>query len=159
MITYGDCWGMEIIETTIPALYRKGTKPLKTGTERLKFSDRDSPVPNLFSYQIQLHVFCIYCCKCEAALRQESMVPPDYLLSSKDSRPVLGSIPSFNLSQLPYHCSSLHLWQKFWKSGPWVIWPSILFTSHSLQVGEKKALKRALSEAIFLIKYLLNTLV
>lgn len=39
MITYGDCWEMEIIGATIPALYRKWTKPQKTGTERLKFSD------------------------------------------------------------------------------------------------------------------------
>lgn len=33
---------MEIVGATVPPLYRKWTKPQKTGTERLKFSARGS---------------------------------------------------------------------------------------------------------------------
>ena len=53
----------------------------------------------------QLRALCIYCCKCESALRQEPLLPPDYLLSSKNRKPVLSSSPSCNISQLPCHCN------------------------------------------------------
>lgn len=55
---------------------------------------------------------------------------------------------------MPYHCRSLYLWQKFWKSVPEVTLASSIPTVYR---GKKKVQKRALRKANLLIKYLLNT--
>lgn len=153
MITYGDCWEIEIVGATVPPLYRKWTKPQKTGTERLKFSARGS----------RDHYQCPVLSHTKFGSKPSIFTAPTWLpaifkgqKASTSFHLFLQPLPAALSLQFPTFVTEIlkvsagsHL-SKY----PVYPLPHPQFTG-----GKKKAQKRALSETIFLIKYLLNTLV
>lgn len=90
------------------------------------------------------------------------LLPHDYLLSSEDRRQVLGSISSSNLSQLLCHCSSVTFVTEILEvsAGSHLSKYPVYPLPHTPTYRwEKEGSEKGISEAIFLIKYLLNTLV